>query len=85
MDQASLDRMAQIALCIVRVNLTPDQRKSVKSFLDCHDCFDANLALYGAFCGEHFRENECDSVPDTEQLNIVADMVDSMIKKGALK
>lgn len=91
MDQAtyqrSLNRMAQIALTICKVNMTQEERNNAKSFADCHDAFDANVALYGAFCGEYFAGpfDGGNSESNTETMNLVADILDSMIKRGDLK
>lgn len=79
----SLQKMAEIALTICRVNMTQEERNAAKSFADCHDCFDADLALYGAIAGEFFREY--DGETDTKTANAVADLLDSHIKEGKLK
>lgn len=85
-EMTDIERMAEIALTICKVNMTPEERNAATSFSDCHDSFDANVALYGAYCGNFFAEpfGE-DGERKTEILNQVGDLLDSYIKEGKLK
>lgn len=79
-----IERMAQIALTVCKVNMSNEERNAAKGFGDCHDAFDGNVALFGAFCSEYFAEPEF-TESEIETLNQVSSRLDAMIKNGELQ
>lgn len=76
---------AKIAMAILEIYISESDRKRISNFSECHDFIDANIALYGAFCGSEFREPDFGSGSDTDFLNQISRACDFWIKGGKWK